>query len=153
MDLASSTPHHDHPYSSPCHSLPTAANLAVPLFLKHDKHFSPPVHATAPPAPPGHLLRIPQVSVSIPLSQGGRSSLTPLASRGSPCSFLSQPRCLLFAALLTVVIAWFSRESCCLPTQNSQLQKKRSSAVLFATVLPPPAQGLTEQTLKYFLLG
>lgn len=151
--MASSTPHHDHPYCSPCHSLPTAANLAFPLFLKHDKHCSSPVHATAPPAPLGHLLLIPQVSVSIPLSQGGHSSLTPLTSRGSPCSLLSQPLCLFFAALLTVVIAWFSRESCCLPTQNSQLQKKRSCAALFAPVLPPPAQGLTQQTLKYFLLG
>lgn len=85
VDLASlAHPHqHHHPYYSALHSLHAAANLAFPLFLKHDKLFSSSVYVAPPPASPGPLIL--EVWVSISLSQGGHSSLTPSPPEQALC--------------------------------------------------------------------
>lgn len=67
---------------------------------------------------------------------------------------LTAPPTSCFVVLCTVLITWLSCDFYCLPREKvkSQLQKNRSCAVLSATALPPPAQRLTEQALKYSVL-
>lgn len=135
------------PYSSP-HSLHTAVNLAFPLFLKHDKSLSSSVYSAPYPASPGQLLLIPQFCLSTTFSRR-HSSLTTLISRLSP---------LLLNCIAPLLVLCSPSHSCDymvyqvtpVVSHTKQSTTEAQELCCFVTVLPTPAQGLTEKALKYY---